>query len=108
MSVDVVEFINRIPGDKLIEIVNSFTASTTGQQMLESLSALGIEASEEEAEALVASLFLKDGEGQVLSDEDLSKVAAGEEDHSGWNWRKVRAGDGSEIWVWFACPNCHM
>ena len=87
MSVDLGEVINRIPRDKLTEIVNSFTASTTGQQMLESLSALGIEASEEEAEALVASLLPKDGEGQNLFDDELKKIIGGQR-------------------VWYICPYC--
>lgn len=76
MSVDLIGFVSRIPQDKLNEIVEGFTPGTTAEQIIEALGAAGIEASEEEAQALVASLLLKDDAAQI-PDDDLEKVAGG-------------------------------
>ena len=80
MSVNLGEFINQIPKDKLSEIVNAFTAETTAQQAIEALAAAGVEASAEEAQALLESLFGEAREGKEIPDETLKTVAGGEAD----------------------------
>ena len=79
MSVNLGEFINQIPKDKLSEIVNAFTAETTAQQAIEALAAAGVEASAEEAQALLESLFGEAGEGKEIPGETLKAVAGGGE-----------------------------
>ena len=80
MSVNLGEFINQIPKDKLSEIVNAFTAETTAQQAIEALAAAGVEASAEEAQALLESLFGEAREGKEIPNETLKTVAGGEAD----------------------------
>ena len=106
MSVDMGVLVKRIPQDKLNEIVESFTEGTTVQEVLDSLRAAGVEATEEEAQALAESLLLKDEE-RALSDEELKEVAGGEEDHDGDGWRKIHT-VGGDVWVWYSCPYCRM
>jgi hypothetical protein len=85
MSVNPGEFINQIPKDKLSEIVNAFTAETTAQQAIEALAAAGVEASAEEAQALLESLVGEAGEGEEILDEVLEAVSGGyEEGECGW------------------------
>lgn len=85
MSINLGEFINRIPKDKLSEIVNAFTAETTAQQAIEALAAAGVEASAEEAQALLESLVGEAGEGEEILDEVLEAVSGGyEEGECGW------------------------
>lgn len=87
MSINLGEFINRIPKDKLSEIVNAFTAETTAQQAIEALAAAGVEASAEEAQALLESLVGEAGEGEEILDEVLEAVSGGyEEGECGWCW----------------------
>lgn len=107
MSVDLGGLISKIPQEKLNELVNTFTIDTTAQEVLELLGSAGVDASEEEAQALIASLRLKDADGREVNDEELKKIAGGE-DHDGWNWRKIVYSDGTEKWVWYMCPNCNM
>ena len=83
MSVNLGEFTNRIPKDKLSEIVNAFTAETTAQQAIEALAAAGVEASAEEAQALLESLVGEAGEGEEILDEVLKAVSGGFEE---WEW----------------------
>ena len=83
MSVNLGEFINQIPKDKLSEIVNAFTAETTAQQAIEALAAAGVEASAEEAQALLESLVGEAGEGEEILDEALKAVSGGFEE---WEW----------------------
>ena len=83
MSINLGEFINRIPKDKLSEIVNAFTAETTAQQAIEALAAAGVEASAEEAQALLESLVGEAGEGEEILDEVLKAVSGGFEE---WEW----------------------
>lgn len=83
MSVNLGEFINQIPKDKLSEIVNAFTAETTAQQAIEALAAAGVEASAEEAQALLESLVGEAGEGEEILDEVLKAVSGGFEE---WEW----------------------
>ena len=71
------ELIDRIPKDKLAEIVNGFNADTTAQQAVQTLTALGIEATEEEAQALLKSLFAKSTSLQPLEDGVVDAVAGG-------------------------------
>lgn len=85
MSINLGEFINRIPKDKLSEIVNAFTAETTAQQAIEALAAAGVEASAEEAQALLESLVGEAGEGEEILDEVLEAISGGyEEGECGW------------------------
>lgn len=85
MSINLGEFINRIPKDKLSEIVNAFTAETTAQQAIEALAAAGVEASAEEAQALLESLVGEAREGEEILDEVLEAVSGGyEEGECGW------------------------
>lgn len=77
MSVNLGEFINQIPKDKLSEIVNAFTAETTAQQAIEALAAAGVEASAEEAQALLESLVGEADEGKEILDEVLKAVSGG-------------------------------
>lgn len=83
MSINPGEFTNRIPKDKLSEIVNAFTAETTAQQAIEALAAAGVEASAEEAQALLESLVGEAGEGEEILDEVLKAVSGGFEE---WEW----------------------
>ena len=83
MSVNLGEFINQIPKDKLSEIVNAFTAETTAQQAIEALAAAGVEASAEEAQALLESLVGEAEEGKEILDEALKAVSGGFEE---WEW----------------------
>ena len=83
MSVNLGEFINQLPKDKLSEIVNAFTAETTAQQAIEALAAAGVEASAEEAQALLESLVGEAGEGEEILDEGLKAVSGGFEE---WEW----------------------
>ena len=83
MSINLGEFTNRIPKDKLSEIVNAFTAETTAQQAIEALAAAGVEASAEEAQALLESLVGEAGEGEEILDEVLKEVSGGYEE---WEW----------------------
>ena len=83
MSINLGEFTNRIPKDKLSEIVNAFTAETTAQQAIEALAAAGVEASAEEAQALLESLVGEAGEGEEILDEVLKAVSGGFEE---WEW----------------------
>lgn len=85
MSINLGEFTNRIPKDKLSEIVNAFTAETTAQQAIEALAAAGVEASAEEAQALLESLVGEAGEGEEILDEVLEAVSGGYEE---WEWKR--------------------
>ena len=108
MSVDLSEFVNRIPREKLTEIVDGFTAGTTAQQIIESLSAAGVEASEEEAQALVASLLLKDDEMREIPEDDLEMIAGGgSPNQSGASWFKEIAENGIMYWAYYRCPGCY-
>lgn len=106
MSVDMGALVKRIPQDKLNEIVEGFTNGTTAQEVLDALGSAGVDATEEEAQALVESLLPKD-EGRSLSDEELTMIAGGEEDHDRDGWRKINTVNGP-VWVWYSCPNCRM
>ena len=61
MSTNEGTLFDRIPKNKLAELANGFSADTTAQQAVQALAALGIEATEEEAQALLGSLFVKKG-----------------------------------------------
>ena len=61
MSVDLDGLINRIPQEKLNELVNRFTDATTAQEILDFLSSAGIDASDEEARALKETFWTFQG-----------------------------------------------
>ena len=69
--------IDRIPKDKLAEVANGFDADTTVQQAMQALADLGMEATEEEARALLDSLFAKKTSLQPLGDGAVDAIAGG-------------------------------
>ena len=69
--------IDRIPKDKLAEVANGFNADTTAQQAMQALADLGVEATEEEARALLDSLFATNASLQPLEDGSVDAVAGG-------------------------------
>lgn len=98
-------YIDRIPQDKLYELANTFTSGTDAQQVLDHLSAADVEVSEEEAQALVASLFPKGAGVNWVSDENLDAVAGGKGDRFD-GWRKITFLNGKEILIRYRCPRC--
>ena len=88
MSANMSELVNRIPQDKMGEILSSFTKDTTAQQVLDSLGAAGVEATEEEAQALLKSLHLSGGKHKLSRDE-LEEVAGGEERQVEWYYSEL-------------------
>ena len=69
--------IDRIPKDKLAKVANGFNVDTTVQQAVQALANLGIEATEEEAKALLNSLFAKKSSLKPLEDGAVDAVAGG-------------------------------
>ena len=69
--------IDRIPKDKLAEVANGFGVDTSVQQVVRTLADLGIEATEEEAQALLNSLFAKKASLQPLEDGAVDAIAGG-------------------------------
>ena len=77
MSTNEGTLFDRIPKNKLAELANGFSADTTAQQAVQALAALGIEATEEEAQALLGSLFVKKGSLKPLGDDAADAIAGG-------------------------------
>ena len=67
----------RIPKDKLAEVANGFNADTTATQVVQMLADMGIEATEEEAKALLDSLFTKGASLQPLGENSVNTIAGG-------------------------------
>ena len=105
MSVDLGGLINKIPQEKLNELVNKFTDGATAQEILDFLSSAGIDASDEEVHALKESLLLKDSELLAVSDESMKEVVGGKEDPS-ISWRESGQPDSDEHQARGKCPFC--
>ena len=102
MSVDLGALVNRIPQGKLNELVNGFAEGATAQQVLDFLGAAGVEATEEEAQALVESLLLND-KTRRLSIDELAEAAGGEGDF-GYS-HLLPDGSREYVWVCHSCEN---
>ena len=77
MSANLNELIAQIPQDKLAEIANGLAADATAQQAVEALAAAGVRATEEQAQALLETLYGGEDEARGIPDEKLDAVAGG-------------------------------
>ena len=77
MNTSLNEFIAQIPKDKLAEIANGLAADATAQHTVEALAAAGVQATEEQARALLESLYGGEDEAKGIPDEKLDAVAGG-------------------------------
>jgi len=105
MSVDLGALVNRIPQGKLNELVNGFAEGATAQQVLDFLGAAGVEATEEEAQALVESLLLND-KTRRLSIDELAEAAGGKVGNG--SWVSLGTPEGDRKWVWISCEDCAL
>ena len=100
MSVDLGALVNRIPQGKLNELVNGFAEGATAQQVHDFLGAAGVEATEEEAQALVESLLLND-KTRRLSIDELAEAAGGETGY----WHYIEGYGKEYVWECNFCEN---
>lgn len=77
MGTNLNELIAQIPQDKLAEIANGLAADATAQQAVEALAAVGVQATGEQAQALLESLYGGENEGKGIPDDMLESVAGG-------------------------------
>ena len=78
MSAD--NLIDRIPKDMLANIANEFNVETTVQQVVQALADFDIEATGEEAKALLDSLFAKNSTLKPIGDSVVDAIAGGSYD----------------------------